>query len=123
MKPIRRSMGCVTLSAISNRPNAPCNTGRTIMLEAMRLSDLTKPLNASLEGSDASFDSVSIDARTVQAGGLFVALPGSLVDGHGFNAQARARVATAALFDRPVVYSLPMLQFHDVHHSTGPYDQ
>jgi len=89
------------------------------MLEAMRLSDLTKPLNASLEGSDANFDSVSIDARTVQAGGLFVALPGSRVDGHDFIAQARARGAAAALVERPVEDPLPQLVVHDCAYALG----
>src|SRR5690606_35676234 len=98
---IRRSTGCVTLSATSNRPNALCLAGGDIMLEAMRLSALTTPLNATLKGADASFDSVSIDARRVQPGGLFVALPGSRVDGHDFIAQARANGAVAALVQRP----------------------
>ena len=44
------------------------------MLEALRLSDLLKPLMATLNGVDTHFDSVSIDARTVERGGLFVAL-------------------------------------------------
>src|SRR5690554_4102984 len=119
MKPIRRSTGCVTLSAISNRPRAPCNTGRIIMLEAMNLSDLLKPLDATLNGSDARFDSVSIDARQVQPGGLFVALPGSRVDGHDFVAQARAAGAAAALVERPLADPLPQLVVRDCELALG----
>lgn len=89
------------------------------MLEAMRLSDLLKPLNAALNGSDASFDSVSIDARAVRPGALFVALPGSRVDGHDFLAQARANGATAALVERAVDDPLPQLVVHDGAYALG----
>ena len=54
------------------------------MLETMRLSQLLKPLGGSLVSQDATFDSVSIDARTVKPGGLFVALAGDHMDGHDF---------------------------------------
>ncbi|WP_193073705.1 UDP-N-acetylmuramoyl-tripeptide--D-alanyl-D-alanine ligase [Pseudomonas sp. FME51] len=89
------------------------------MLEAMRLSGLIKPLNASLNGDDASFDSVSIDARHIQPGGLFVALPGTRVDGHDFVAQARANGAAAALVEHPVEDPLPQLVVHDCAHALG----
>ena len=67
------------------------------MLEALRLSDLLKPLMATLNGVDTHFDSVSIDARTVERGGLFVALAGSRSNGHDFVAQARENGAAAAM--------------------------
>ena len=89
------------------------------MLEAMLLSRLTTPLNATLRGSDARFDSVSIDARQLQPGGLFVALPGNRVDGHDFVAQARARGASAALVQRPVDDPLPQLQVANCQAALG----
>ncbi|PRB84413.1 UDP-N-acetylmuramoyl-tripeptide--D-alanyl-D-alanine ligase [Pseudomonas sp. MYb185] len=89
------------------------------MLEAMNLSDLLKPLDATLNGSDARFDSVSIDARQVQPGGLFVALPGSRVDGHDFVAQARAAGAAAALVERPLADPLPQLVVRDCELALG----
>lgn len=89
------------------------------MLEAMRLSALTTPLNATLKGADVSFDSVSIDARRVQPGGLFVALPGSRVDGHDFIAQARANGAVAALVQRPLDDALPQLIVSDCQLALG----
>jgi len=89
------------------------------MLEAMNLSDLLKPLDAALNGSDARFDSVSIDARQVQPGGLFVALPGSRVDGHDFVAQARAAGAAAALVERPLADPLPQLVVRDCELALG----
>lgn len=89
------------------------------MLETMFLSALTTPLNATLIGPDAAFDRVSIDARQVQAGGLFVALPGSRVDGHDFLAQARANGAAAALVERAVDDPLPQLQVADCQAALG----
>ncbi|SDS70301.1 UDP-N-acetylmuramoyl-tripeptide--D-alanyl-D-alanine ligase [Halopseudomonas litoralis] len=89
------------------------------MLEAMRLSDLVKPLNASLHAIDASFDNVSIDARHIQPGGLFVALPGTRVDGHDFIAQARVNGAAAALVEHAVDDALPQLVVHDCAHALG----
>ena len=89
------------------------------MLEALFLSALTTPLKATLIGPDAAFDRVSIDARQVQAGGLFVALPGSRVDGHNFLAQARANGAAAALVERRVDDALPQLLVADCQAALG----
>lgn len=89
------------------------------MLEAMRLSQLVKPLGASLVGQDASFDSVSIDARTVATGGLFVALSGDHADGHDFVSQARAKGAAAAMVAYVVDDPLPQLLVHDCRYALG----
>ena len=51
------------------------------------------------------FCSVSIDSRSVQNGGLFVALPGSVHDGHAFVEQAFRNGAVAALVERQKVES------------------
>ncbi len=46
--------------------------------------------------------SVSIDTRTLEAGALFVALPGTKVDGHEHVAAALAKGAVGALVNKPV---------------------
>ncbi|PKM30535.1 MAG: UDP-N-acetylmuramoyl-tripeptide--D-alanyl-D-alanine ligase [Gammaproteobacteria bacterium HGW-Gammaproteobacteria-11] len=89
------------------------------MLESMRLSDLLKPLLASLPGADATFNSVSIDARQVQPGGLFVALTGNQVDGHDYLAQARENGAAAAMVSYLVDDPLPQLLVHDCRYALG----
>ncbi|WP_373186851.1 UDP-N-acetylmuramoyl-tripeptide--D-alanyl-D-alanine ligase [Halopseudomonas sp.] len=89
------------------------------MLEAMRLSQLLKPLGGSLVGLDASFDSVSIDARTVAPGGLFVALAGDHMDGHDFVTQARENGAAAAMVSYTVDDPLPQLLVHDCRYALG----
>lgn len=89
------------------------------MINPLRLAELVKPLNAGLHTVDAHFDSVSIDARTVQPGGLFIALPGTRVDGHEFVAQARANGAAAAMVTHAVDDPLPQLIVHDCAHALG----
>ena len=53
-------------------------------------------------GRDTAVTDVVTDSRDVQAGSLFVALPGEKVDGHSFVADAFERGAVAALVERPV---------------------
>lgn len=89
------------------------------MLEALRLSDLIKPLGATLHGADASFDSVAIDSREVRPGGLFVALAGSRVNGHDFLAAARERGAVAAMVEDLVDDPLPQVLVHDTQRGLG----
>lgn len=89
------------------------------MLEALRLQDLIAPLGGTLVGADATFDSVSIDARSVQPGGLFVALPGERVNGHDYVQQARTNGAAAALVSYPVDDPLPQLLVHDCRYALG----
>ncbi|MEL0168533.1 MAG: UDP-N-acetylmuramoyl-tripeptide--D-alanyl-D-alanine ligase [Pseudomonadaceae bacterium] len=89
------------------------------MLDALRLSDLLKPLAATLNGVDTHFDSVSIDARKVATGGLFVALPGSRSNGHDFIAQARENGAAAAMVEYLVDDDLPQLLVHDCQLALG----
>ena len=89
------------------------------MLDALRLSDLLKPLAATLNGVGTHFDSVSIDARKVARGGLFVALPGSRSDGHDFVAQARENGAAAAMVEYLVDDPLPQLLVHDCQLALG----
>ncbi|HIQ53623.1 MAG TPA: UDP-N-acetylmuramoyl-tripeptide--D-alanyl-D-alanine ligase, partial [Pseudomonas pachastrellae] len=89
------------------------------MLEALRLSDLLKSLMATLNGVDTHFDSVSIDARTVERGGLFVALAGSRSNGHDFVAQARENGAAAAMVEYLVDDPLPQLLVHDCQLALG----
>jgi UDP-N-acetylmuramoyl-tripeptide--D-alanyl-D-alanine ligase len=50
--------------------------------------------------SDLWFDGVAVDSRRVEAGNLFVALPGGRADGHDFVAEAARRGAAAALVSR-----------------------
>ena len=48
------------------------------------LSEIARVVEGTLEGDDVEVRSVSTDSRAVEAGGVFVALPGERTDGHRF---------------------------------------
>jgi UDP-N-acetylmuramoyl-tripeptide--D-alanyl-D-alanine ligase len=71
-------------------------------------------LIASMPGSqltaDASFDKVSTDSRTANAGALFVALRGETFDAHDFLAQVAGNGAAAVVAERlPEGWTLPAI--------------
>jgi UDP-N-acetylmuramoyl-tripeptide--D-alanyl-D-alanine ligase len=61
------------------------------------LSDVARAVDGTLRGDDTEVRSVSIDSRELQAGSLFVALPGERTDGHRFVDEAFAAGAVGAL--------------------------
>jgi UDP-N-acetylmuramoyl-tripeptide--D-alanyl-D-alanine ligase len=81
----------------------------------MELNALSRPLGADVlsfgKNRACGFSSVSIDSRSVEQGGLFVALSGTELDGHSFVEAAFRNGATAALVERRKVetYSLAAL--------------
>jgi len=66
----------------------------------MTLAQTAMVLGGELRGSDARFDDVCTDSRTLKKGDLFIALRGEKYDGHDFVGQAAAAGAVAALVDR-----------------------
>jgi UDP-N-acetylmuramoyl-tripeptide--D-alanyl-D-alanine ligase len=73
-------------------------------------ADLAVFLGAELRGDgSAVVRGVAIDSRAVQAGDLFVALPGAKVDGHEFVGRATEAVAAAALVARATESRLPQV--------------
>ena len=71
----------------------------------LAVGEIAALLGASLVGPgdpETVVTSVTADSRQVVAGTLFVALPGTRVDGHAFVADAYAAGAAAALTGRPV---------------------
>lgn len=73
----------------------PLTLGEVASITGGRLIDGADP-DAVVEGS------VQFDSRKVVPGGLFLALPGSQVDGHDFAAQAFGAGAVASVVTRPV---------------------
>jgi len=77
-----------------------------ILLEFAALSQSLGADMLSFGEHNHGFSSVSVDSRSVQSGGLFVALPGSAHDGHAFVEAAFKNGAAAALVERQKVESL-----------------
>ncbi len=90
------------------------------MLEAWMLSGVLDALKGRLAGADAFFDGVSIDSRRIEAGQLFVALPGERFDGHDYLEQVAAKSAAAALVEREIAeVELPQLVVADTRLALG----
>jgi len=69
----------------------------------MRLKDLAEALPTILSwtGSDAEIGGITADSRRVHPGDLFVAIPGTAVDGHRFIAGAVEEGVVAVVGERP----------------------
>ena len=70
----------------------------------MRLADVAAVTGGHLHRAtgDELVRAVEFDSRAIRPGGLFLALPGERVDGHGFAAAAMAAGAAGVLAARPV---------------------
>jgi UDP-N-acetylmuramoyl-tripeptide--D-alanyl-D-alanine ligase len=79
-----------------------------------RLSQAVEWIGAELIGHDCAVTGACIDTRALQAGQLFVALPGEKVDGHDFVSRAAALGASGALVSRRVDIDFPQLLVADV---------
>jgi len=85
----------------------------------MRLSEAAMATQARLAGADALFTACSIDSRSVQAGELFIALPGENFDGHAFIDAAREAGAVAALVQNNAAHDMPVLKVGDTRKAMG----
>jgi len=79
----------------------------------MMLSQVSKIIDGSCSGTDVSFDSVSIDTRTLCSGALFVALKGPNFDGHDYISTAREKGANAAIISSVVDSNIPSITVND----------
>jgi len=77
-----------------------CDNGVLLTYTALSQSLSADLLSFEQAACPNGFSSVSIDSRTVQNGALFVALSGSVHDGHAFVEQAFNNGAAAALVER-----------------------
>jgi len=76
----------------------------------LHLSEIAKPLDAQLFGTDVKFKGCQTDTRHLLPGNLFVALRGERLDGHDFVITAKQQGALALLVEQPVTCDLPMLR-------------
>lgn len=78
-----------------------------------RLAAIATWTGGVLHGADPCVRGVSIDSRRTAPGALFVALPGTRVDGHDYAAAAQAAGAAAALVRRRLPLVLPQVVVDD----------
>ncbi len=90
------------------------------MFKPLLLSQLLDPLNATLQGDDAEFSTLSTDSRKVNRGQLFVALRGEFFDGHTYLADVVKRGVIAAVVEefQPDI-SIPQLCVADTRIALG----
>ena len=67
-----------------------------------------------LNAATADITDLAYDARRVEPGALFFAVPGFKADGHDFASQALARGAAALVVQRPLEIAAPQLVVEDV---------
>ena len=86
-------------------------------MRSRTLAAVAQQVSGTLLGADAAFGRVSIDTRTLDAGGLFVAIPGERVDGNDFVPDAHARRAAGAVVSRPADVPLPQVRVSDTRNA------
>ena len=64
--------------------------------------EIVAATGGTLQGDAFDISGVTFDSREVEHGWLFVAMPGTVADGHDFVAKAFAAGASAAVVSRPV---------------------
>jgi|TARA_B110000902_G_scaffold266254_1_gene353286 UDP-N-acetylmuramoyl-tripeptide--D-alanyl-D-alanine ligase len=83
------------------------------VIAPLNLKSLQQEFSWQLIGANCSFDSVSIDTRTLQSGDLYVALVGDNFDGHDFVAAAIAKGACAVLSSKKLDIAVSQLIVSD----------
>jgi UDP-N-acetylmuramoyl-tripeptide--D-alanyl-D-alanine ligase len=88
-------------------------------MSRLSLSALAELADGRLFGTDADFDGVSSDTRTVRPGQLFVALQGPRFDGHDYLDEAAAKGAVGALVHRETDASIGQVVVDDTRLGFG----
>ncbi|NQY27150.1 MAG: UDP-N-acetylmuramoyl-tripeptide--D-alanyl-D-alanine ligase [Piscirickettsiaceae bacterium] len=87
------------------------------------LSQIADVLGCVTPEHDVTITGAVIDSRKVEAGNLFIALPGEHVDGHDYIAVAREAGASAALVSRLQDDELPQIVVDDIVNAFGVLTQ
>jgi len=89
------------------------------MIESASLSQLAEIENGVLSGNDLSFESISIDTRTLSQGDLFIAIRGDSFDGHNYINQAENAGCCGVVVEKGLDCSTPRLQLNNTTHALG----
>ncbi len=86
---------------------------------ARSLAAVAEKVRGRLVGSDAAFEAVSTDSRSLSHGSLFVAIHGERFDGNDFVSDAHAKGAAGALVSRVAESSLAQVEVDDTRRAFG----
>lgn len=88
---------------------------KSLPLLPLSLSQLAAIVKGELQGTDAVFEKVSLDTRSLNTvdRALFIALKGPHVNAHDFIDEAKNKGAVGAVIDQPVQSSLPCIRVKD----------
>lgn len=81
----------------------------SVLVAALRRQDLV----ATAPDVDCEMTRIDVDSRTVQEGSLFIAVRGSVADGHRFVPDAVQHGATALIAEQPMDVSIPVVVVRD----------
>ena len=79
----------------------------------LSVAEIAGAVGGACVGADATVEGVNWDSRLVQAGDMYVALPGERVDGHDFVGAAAANGAACALVTHEVEADIPLIIVDD----------
>jgi len=79
----------------------------------MKLSEVAEILHCPYQGTDAEFESISTDTRTLMPGELFIALSGPNFNANDFVAEAADKGAAGAIVSQPLSVSMPTIKVDD----------
>jgi UDP-N-acetylmuramoyl-tripeptide--D-alanyl-D-alanine ligase len=83
------------------------------------LAAVAREVQGRLVGKDQPFGAVTTDTRALNAGALFVAIPGDRFDGNDFVDEAQAKGAAGALVSRLATSPLPQIEVRDSRRALG----
>jgi UDP-N-acetylmuramoyl-tripeptide--D-alanyl-D-alanine ligase len=83
------------------------------------LAAVAREVHGRLIGKDQGFGAVTTDTRALNAGALFVAIPGDRFDGNDFVDEAQAKGAAGALVSRVAASPLPQIEVRDSRRALG----
>ena len=85
----------------------------------MALSEAASITQGNLIGVDGTFTSVTTDSRSIEQGGLFVAITGETNDGHDFVPMAKAQGAIGTVVSTEMSGNFPQIQVEDTTVALG----
>lgn len=79
----------------------------------MQLTEVAHVIQGNLQGENLHFSAIATDSRKLNSGEVYVALVGENFDGHHFIKEVETKGAVAAIVNRPVESTMPLIIVED----------